>query len=110
MFKEYFIKKINFIDGMVTVIPIIWFLINRISNKSIDSELTINLTFLVLLVTLFIFRSSNLRHMYLAFVFLILSVIGSVFNFDDFVYLSSSLVLSLLILGTLNMLLFRFEE
>ncbi|MBI2018543.1 hypothetical protein HYS96_02440 [Candidatus Daviesbacteria bacterium] len=79
-------------------------------NKNLHPEFLINFIFIVLFISLFIFRSGNIRHMYLAFALLLLAVFASVFGLNNFLYISSSLSLGLLILGIINMLLFKKEE
>jgi len=110
MFKKYFSDKINLIEGSIITFSLILFFITKIRNQFATPELVINLFFLALLVTSFVFRSSNLRHMHFAFIFLILSVLENVFGFSNFLYITGSLALSLFILGIINMLLFKNEN
>ncbi len=72
-----------------------------------SSEFLINSMFITLFITLFIFRGNNIRYMYFGFIFLLISVLADVFGFDKFLYIASSLSLSFLILGTVNLLMFR---
>lgn len=110
MIKKYFWNKICLVEGLILLVPLLWFLFNRIKNQPFAQELTVNVTFFALLTTLFVFRSSHLRHMYFAFMFLVLLVIGNVFGLDNFAYLAGSWVLSLLFLGILNMFLFKPKD
>ncbi len=71
-----------------------------------NPDFLINFIFIGLICTLFIFRNSSIRHMYFGFFFLLLSLIGSVLEFNSFVFITSGLALSLFILGVLNMILF----
>ncbi len=107
MFKN--LKKAPLFEGGIVFILFIGFFFYRITNPFFPSELITNSIFLILLVLMFVFRTSNLRYMYFAFIFLILTVIGNIFGFKDFAYFSGSLVISLLLIGVLNMILFRSE-
>lgn len=98
------------IESLVILLSMIAFYIIGVQNKNLHPEFLINFIFIVLLVSLFIFRSGSIRHMYLGFVLLLLAVFASVFGFNDFLYILSSLALSLLILGIINMLLFTKED
>ena len=106
MFKKY-LSNIILVEGLIMSFPIVWFFITKMGNQSTAPELIINMTFLGLLMTLFIFRSSNYRHMHFAFICLVLLVIGNFFGFDNFVYLMGGLTIGLLSLGALNMTLFK---
>ena len=110
MLRRYLSTKINLIDGSVIILSLFWFLLNRTSNQPVTSELIINLTFLMLFVTLVVFRNENIRHMYFGFILLSLTAISHVFGYDQFVYMVSSLTLSLFILGVINMLLFKNDS
>lgn len=110
MLKIYFGNKINLIDGLIIAFPLMWFFVVKIINQAVSLELMINLSFLALFVTMFIFRTSNFRHMYFAFVFLILSVIENIFGFNNLLFLTSGLTVNLLILGALNMIFFKVKD
>lgn len=110
MIRKYFSNKINLVEGLIIMISLVWFLISKIFNQLGSPEIIINSTFLILLATLVIFRSSNIRHMHFAFLLLVLAILGDVFRFDQFVYAVSSLLLSLFILGVVNMLFFKNED
>lgn len=110
MIRKYFSNKINLVEGSVIMISLVWFLISKTFNQLGSPEFIINSTFLILLATLIIFRSSNIRHMHFAFLLLVLTVLGDVFRFDQFVYVVSSLMFSLFILGVLNMLFFKVDN
>ena len=86
------------------------FYILSTQNKNLHPEFLINFIFIVLLVSLFIFKRGSIRHMYLAFTLLLPAVFASVFGLNSILYILSSLALSLLILGIINMLLFKKEE
>lgn len=107
MFKKYFTNKVGQTEGIITLLFIIWFAVAKNGDQSGNSNLIINLMFLVLLATMFIYKSSNHRHMLFAFIFLMLSVIADIFGLSSIVFLTSSLTLSLLILGGLNMIIFK---
>lgn len=102
--KEVFSKKIITIESLTIFLPVIVFLIIGRSNE--NPEFVVNLVSLALLCTLFIFRNDSIRHMYFGFIFLLLTLIGNVFGFNNFVYISASLALSMFVLGILNMFLF----
>lgn len=108
--KKYFSNKINLIEGLIITFPLVWFFMAKIINQVAPFELIINLSFLALFVTMFIFRSSNFRHMYFAFLMLILLVIENIFGFNSLLFLTSGLTINLLILGTLNMILFKYQD
>lgn len=99
-------KKVMLIEFSLIIVPSIIYYLISIGNKNLFPEFLINLSFILLLLSLLIFRSSNLRHMYLGMVFLLLSTLFSVFGMESFVYILSSFALSLFILGVLNMILF----
>lgn len=110
MLKKYFSNKINLIDGLIIAFPLMWFFMVKIITQVVPLELMINLSFLALFVTMSIFKSSNFRHMHFAFVFLILSVMENIFGFNNLLFLTSGLTVNLLILGTLNMILFKVKD
>ena len=103
MFKKYLSSKKNLFEGSIIIFAFIWYLLNKNQKQLVSLEFIINLTFLMFLITLVIFRSCSFRHMYFGFLLLILAVIGNVFGYQQFVYFVSSLALSLFILGVINM-------
>lgn len=108
--KNFFSSKLVLIEFFVILSPVFSYYIIGAQNKKLYAEFFINSEFIALLVLLFIFRNSSIRHLYFAFVLLILAAFANGFGFDNFVYISSSLALSLLILGIINMLLFTKED
>ncbi len=99
-------KNIAWIEVTLIAVPSIIYYLISIGNKNLFPEFLINFCFILLLISLFIFRSSNLRHMFMGMVFLLLSALLNVFGMDSLVYILSSFALSLFILGVLNMILF----
>lgn len=91
--------------SLIAVSSGIYYLIS-IGNKNLFPEFLINFCFILLLLSMIIFRSASLRHMYLGMVSLLLSALFNVFGMDGFVYILSSFALSFFILGTANMILF----
>lgn len=108
--KNFFSNKLVLIEFFVILSPVFTYYIIGAQNKKLYPEFLINSEFIALLALLFIFRSSSIRHLYFAFVLLMLTAFANMFGFHNFVYISSSLALSLLILGIINMLLFKKEE
>lgn len=108
--KNFFSKKLVLIESFVIILSLLTYYIISVQNKKLYPEFLINSEFIALLLLLFIFRNSSIRHLYFAFVLLILTAFANMFGFHNFVYISSSLALSLLILGVINMLLFKKEE
>lgn len=102
-------KKISWIEGGIIALAL-GFLTVTMRSVIFDPELEINIVFILLLFTLFFFRSSSIRHMYFAFILLLLSVVGSIFQIERFSYTTASLALSLFILGIINMVLFKREQ
>lgn len=107
MLKKCFNSNINLIEGSVIAFSLLWYFLNKSLSKGVTPEFIINSTFLILLLILVIFRNSSIRHMYFGFILLILTVISNVLGYSQFVYLISSLALSLFILGLINMLFFE---
>lgn len=105
--KKFFSNKLIRIESSVMLLLFAAYYFMRIQNNNISPEFLVNLIFVSLLIILFIFRDSNIRHMYFVFMFLILSVAGNLFGFKELIYITSSLTVSLLILGVLNMILFK---
>ena len=105
--RNFFSNRLILIESLIILLPIVAYYIIGIQNKNLYPEFLINIVFIALLLTLFIFRSSSIRHMYFAFIFLILTVLGDILGSANFVYISSSLALGLLVLGVLNLLLFK---
>lgn len=103
-------KKFSWIEGAIITLPSGWFLITTIRNAFFDPEVVIDVVFVMLLVALFIFRNGSLRHMRFAYILLLLSVVGSLFNSERFAYTAASLALGLFILGIINMILFRDRQ
>lgn len=104
--KNFFSDKVVLIDSLIIILPFIGFYIIGIQNNNLHPEFLVNSVFIALLLNQLIFRSNSIRHMYFAFVFLILTIIGDLLGLSNFVYTTSSFVLELLILGILNLLLF----
>lgn len=107
MLKKHFINKIYLTEGLIISFSLIWFFVTRNGDQQVNFNIIINLTFLALLVSVFVFRSTSRRHMFFAFTFLIFSVIADIFGLSSIVSLTSSLTLSLFILGVLNMIAFK---
>ncbi len=105
--RNFFSNKLIKIELSVILLFFVFYYLMKIQNNDISLEFLINLIFVALLITLFIFRDSNIRHMYFAFVFLLFTVTGNFFGIKDFIYITSSLTVSLFILGVLNMILFK---
>lgn len=105
--RNFFSNKLIKIELSVILLFFVVYYLMKIQNNDIYFEFLINLIFVLLLIILFIFRDSNIRHMYFAFVFLLFTVTGNFFGLNDFIYITSSLTLSLLILGVINMVLFK---
>ena len=110
MTKRYFSNRIIQIEGLIVVLPLVWFFITKLISQVAPFELMINLPLLILFVSMFIFSSSNYRHMYFAFVMLVLSAIENIFGFSNLLFLTSGLTVNLLMLGTLNMVIFKHES
>lgn len=107
MIKEYFQSRTNLIEGLITILILIWFLLTPSEDQAVKLSLIINILFLVLVITMFVFRNSNKRYLLNAFVFLILSTIADILRLNNLVSLTSSLTFCFLILGALNMIFFR---
>lgn len=101
------LQKITWIELSLIAVPSAVYYLISIGNKNLFPEFLINLCFILLLLSMIIFRSPNLRHMYLGMLFLVLSALFNVFGMDSLVYILSSFALSLFILGVVNMILFR---
>lgn len=108
MFKQYFTSKVSTIEGLTILFAVLFSIIKN-GNQFISDNFVINLTFILLFITMFIFRSNNCRHMLFAFILLILSVVTDLFGLNNITFFTSSLTLSLLILGIFNMVLFKDE-
>lgn len=90
------------LESLLIILPLFTY-------KFFTAESLINFIFISLLCTLFIFRSRNIRHMYFGLIFLIFSMVGNILGFENLVYITSSITISLYILGVLNMMLFYSE-
>lgn len=108
--KKSFSNRIVTIESLVIFLASVSYYIFSIQDKNISLNFLVNFVFLVLIILSSIFRSGSIRHMFFAFIFLILSVVGNIFGFSNFLSLTSSLTLSLFILGILNMLLFGYKN
>lgn len=106
MLKKYINNKIILTESLIIILSIIWFLMIK-NDQLVSRNIIINLTFLALFATMFIFRNSNHRHLLFAFIFLMSSVVADTFGLNNMLFLTSSLTLSLLILGGLNLLIFQ---
>lgn len=105
--KNYLFNKLFWIELSVFFICLMVFYFTKMRDNNISSEFFINLVFLSMLITLLVFRNSNIRHMYFAFILLIVSSIGDILGFNDFTFVTTSLTVSFFILGVVNMILFR---
>lgn len=102
-------NKIKLVEGLIVGAILAWFLIAKTIGQEVSVELMINVSFLGLFITMLVFRSSHLRHMYFAFAMLVLSMIENIFGFSNLLVLTSGLTINLLILGTLNIILLKYE-
>lgn len=100
------LNKTVLIELSAQFVCFIFFYLIELGNKNISSELFVNLVFVSMLVTLLIFRSGHIRHMYFAFIFLVITALGSVFGIYELIYITGSLTIGFLILGVINMILF----
>ncbi len=108
MLKKH-LNRINLIEGLIIILSFIWFIWVKATNQAISLELMINLSFLALFLSMLIFRSGSLRHMYFAFALLISSVIADVFGFNNLLFLTGGLTIGLFVIGVLNVFIFRKE-
>lgn len=106
MFNKNITNKLVLVEVLIVLLPLIWYYLSNLQNKNLPADFIINLVFLLLLAVLLFFRNSSIRHMYLAFSFIVFSAISNTFGFDSFAYLSSALAVALLFLGVINMILF----
>lgn len=105
--RKFFSNKLIKIETSIVLFLLVVYYFMKIQNNDISPEFLVNLIFVALLISLFIFRNSNIRHMYFAFVFLLFTLTSNLFGLNDFIYITSSLTLSLFILGVINMILFK---
>lgn len=107
--KKY-LNRINLIEGLIISFSFIWFIWVKVTNQTVVLELIINLSFLAIFLSMLIFRNGNLRYMYFAFALLILSIFADVLGFNNLVFLTGGLMISLFVIGVLNMLIFGKEQ
>lgn len=103
-------RKFSWIEGAIIAFPSGWFLVTTIRNSFFDPEVVIDVVFIMLLVTLLIFKNGSLRHMRFAYILLSLAVAGSLLKSERFAYTAASLALGLFVLGIINMILFRRRQ
>jgi len=108
--NKFFSDKLLLTESIIILLALFSYYLIGIQNKNLYPDFIINIIFISLLLVMFIFKSSSPRHMYFGFIFLVLSAIANTLEFSNFVYIGSSLSLSLFILGVLNMLLFKPES
>lgn len=110
MFKGNLTRKSVLGEVSIIVLSLIWYYFSNLQNRNLSADFIVNLVFILLLVLLLFFRNSSVRHMYFAFAFVFLSAISNAFGFDNFVYITSGLAVSMLILGVINMILFLHKN
>jgi hypothetical protein len=105
--KKFSTKNVIGVELVVTILPLLYYYLSVLQGNTIYPEFSLNIIFIVLLITLFIFRSRSIRHMYLGFGFLILGAFGSILDFKNFAYIASSMTLILFFIGIVNFLIFN---
>lgn len=108
--NRFFSDKLILIETIIIVLPLFSYYIIEIQNKNLYPDFAVNIIFITLVLLMLVFRSKNPRHMYYGFTFLILTILGDLISFTNFVYVASSLTVACFALGAVNMFLFGGKE
>lgn len=100
--------KVIIIEVILIISSIIgWVVWKKLRSPYLNSDLLIDTVALIGVVTLILFRSSNPRHYWYGFAFLVLTSISTLFKVDTMANISAGISLSFFSLGVANQLLFR---
>jgi len=108
--KSLPVRLISFELCLFLLTIVLWYLLKRLLNFNIDDEYLVDAVFIVGFLDMLIARSAGPRFFWHGFSSIFLSAVASALEATQVTFLVSSLAVSFLTLGVINMLLFRGKD
>ena len=107
MLKKFKIATIIYLEVLLlSFVPLLWILLANYTKYRFSVDNLIDAVFIIGIITSIVVRSNHVRHFGLALLFLLLTSFASALGFNSLTFIFSALVLSFLVLGALNQILF----
>lgn len=104
--KDNFITK-NIEIAIIFVMTLLWIIIYLINDKLLSVDLYVNGLLLIILFLMLLNRQESKKYFYIAYIFIVLSVLVTLFQISVLMSAFSSMAVGLLGIGLINQLFFK---